>query len=44
MVEVEHLRGDVQRLVRMLKNTAEFKDFADFAEDSGHSIRFLKDI
>lgn len=28
----------------MLKQTSEFKDFADIADDDGASIRFLKDI
>ncbi|KAL4471197.1 hypothetical protein ABPG72_007564 [Tetrahymena utriculariae] len=44
MVEVEHLRGDVQRLLDMLRNTEEYKEFADIADDSTHSIRYLKDI
>lgn len=44
MVEVEHLRSDVKRLVGMLRTTEEFKEFADIADDSGSSIRFLKGI
>lgn len=28
MVEVEHLRADVNRLLQMLRNTQEYKDFA----------------
>lgn len=28
MVEVEHLRADVARLLLMLKNTQEYKDFS----------------
>lgn len=44
MVEVEHLRSDVSRLMRMLKNTHEFKDFAEIADDEGFNIRFLKDV
>ena len=43
LVEVEHLRSDVKRLVKMLRNTQEFKDFADIADDNGN-IRFLKEI
>ena len=44
MVEVEHLRSDVKRLLVMLKNTAEFNDFAEIADDDGFNIRFLKDV
>jgi len=44
MVEVEHLRSDVKRLMVMLKNTEEFKDFAEIADDDGFNIRFLKDV
>jgi len=43
MIEIEHLRSDVQRLVKMLKTTKEYSDFADFADDNTGSIRFLKD-
>ena len=43
MVEVEHLRSDVKRLVKMLKSTEEFKDFAAIADDAAN-IRFLKDV
>lgn len=28
LVEVEHLRGDVKRLLEMLRNTEEYKEFA----------------
>jgi len=42
MLEIEHLKGDVQRLVKMLKTTQEYSDFADFADDNTGSIRFLK--
>lgn len=40
-LEIEHLRADVQRLVKMLKSTAEYKDFADYADDNTGSIRFI---
>jgi len=43
MLEIEHLRSDTQRLVKMLKTTAEYRDFADFADDNSGSIRFMKD-
>jgi hypothetical protein len=43
-VELEHLRSDVKRLVKMLKKTNEYKDFALIADDDGSGIRFLKDI
>lgn len=42
MLEIEHLKGDVQRLVKMLKTTKEYSDFADFADDNTGSIRFMK--
>ena len=28
----------------MLKNTAEFNNFAEIADDDGFNIRFLKDV
>jgi len=42
MLEIEHLKADVQRLVKMLKTTQEYNEFADFADDNSGSIRFLK--
>jgi len=42
MLEIEHLKADVQRLVKMLKTTKEYSEFADFADDNSGSIRFLK--
>jgi len=43
ILEIEHLRSDVKRLVKMLRTTKEYSDFADFADDNSGSIRFLKD-
>jgi len=42
IVEIEHLKADVQRLVKMLKTTKEYSEFAEFADDNTGSIRFLK--
>jgi len=42
MLEIEHLRADVKRLVKMLKTTKEYSDFAEFADDNAGSIRFMK--
>ena len=44
MIEVEHLRNDVRRLTQMLRCTKEFKDFAEYADDTSNSITFLKEI
>lgn len=44
LIEIEHLRNDVRRLVQMLRCTKEFKDFAEYADDSSKSITFLKEI
>jgi len=43
ILEIEHLRADNQRLVKMLKTTKEYQEFADFADDNSGSIRFFKD-
>lgn len=44
LIEVEHLRNDVKRLLQMLRSTKEFQDFADYADDASRSITFLKEI
>lgn len=44
LIETEHLRNDVRRLLQMLRSTKEFKDFAEYADDTGKSITFLKEI
>lgn len=44
IIEVEHLRNDVRRLLQMLKSTNEFQNFAEFADDNTKSITFLKEI
>ena len=44
LIEVEHLRNDVRRLLQMLRSTKEFKDFAEYADDTNKSITFLKEI
>lgn len=40
LVEVEHLRADIKRLVAMLRSTSEFKEFADLADDAGKYFYF----
>ena len=44
LIETEHLRNDVRRLLQMLRSTKEFKDFAEYADDTNKSITFLKEI
>jgi len=44
MIEIEHLKNDVRRLLQMLRSTQEYKDFAEFADDTNKSITFLKEI
>lgn len=44
LIEVEHLRNDVRRLLQMLRSTQEFKDFSEYADDSSRSITFLREI
>jgi hypothetical protein len=43
MLENENLKADIIRLIKMLQNTKEYKDFAQFADASG-SIHYLKTI
>lgn len=39
LLEIEHLKEDNMRLVNLLKGTKEYKQFAEFIEDSGGAIR-----
>ncbi len=39
ILEVEHLQADNRRLVGTLKGTKEYKEFAEFFEDSGGAMR-----
>ncbi len=41
MLEVDHLRKDNQRLTKLLAQTKEYKNFGEFALDSGEGIRFM---
>lgn len=41
LLEIEHLRADNDRLVKLLRKTKEYKNFAGFAQDNQGSIRFL---
>jgi len=43
LLEIEHLRGDVHRLVKMLRTTKEYQEFSNYADDTTGSIRFLKE-
>ena len=40
LVEIEHYKADNARLVNLLKSTAEFKTFSEYAESSG-GVRYL---
>lgn len=35
-LQVEHFKGDQERMLRLLKSTAEFKDFSEFAQSAGN--------
>jgi len=39
LLEVEHLKADNERLVGILKGTHEYKEFAEFIEDSGGALK-----
>ena len=41
ILEIEHLRADNDRLVKLLRKTKEYKNFAGFAEDNLGSVRFM---
>lgn len=41
MVEIGQLKEDNRRLMEMLKNTGEFKEFSGFVDDSGGEVRHL---
>ena len=41
MLEVDHLRKDNQRLTKLLAQTKEYKNFGEFAKDSGEGIRYM---
>lgn len=38
-VEIEQLKRDNERFLRMLKQTREYSEFADFIEDSGGQVK-----
>ena len=39
-LEIEQLREDNRRLLNMIKETKDFKEFAGIVEDSGGNVRF----
>ena len=41
LLQAEHYRVDNERLIKLLASTKEFKNFAEFAADSGSSVRYL---
>ena len=41
ILEIEHLRADNDRLVKLLKKTKEYKSFSGFAEDNLGSVRYM---
>ena len=38
MLEIEHLKSDNMKLVNLLKKTKEYKQFAEYIEDSGGAV------
>ena len=43
ILENDNLKDDITRLIKMLQNTTEYKNFADYADASG-SIHYLKSV
>ena len=41
MLELECIKADNDRLIKLLNSTKEFKDFSDFAQDNKGSVRYL---
>ena len=41
LLEIEHLRADNDRLIKLLKKTKDYKKFANFAEDNQGSVRYM---
>ena len=41
MLQAEHYKVDNERLIKLLASTKEFKNFGEFAADSGSSVRYL---
>jgi hypothetical protein len=41
LLNVESYKLDNQRLIKLLASTKEFKNFAEFATDSGGNVRYL---
>lgn len=41
MLELECYKADNDRLIKLLNQTKEFKDFSNFAHDNKGSVRFL---
>jgi antitoxin component HigA of HigAB toxin-antitoxin module len=42
MIENDHLRADVHRLMQMLRKTEEYKEFASFADEAIGNMHYLK--
>lgn len=41
LLEVEHIRADNDRLVKLLRKTEEYKSFGNFTENNSGSVRYL---
>lgn len=41
LLELECIKADNDRLIKLLNQTKEFKEFSDFAQDNKGSVRFL---
>lgn len=44
LLEVEHLKADNDRLIKLLQGTKEYKNFSKFAMDNLGSVRFMPNI
>ena len=41
-IEIEQLKEDNKRLLKLLKQTKEYKQFSNFVDDSGGSVRKIE--
>ena len=43
-LEIDQLRADNKRLLKLLKQTKEYQDFTAYVEDSGGAVRNLSPV
>lgn len=41
LLEIEHFKTDNERLIKILSETKEFKNFGHLAADTDHGVRFM---